>query len=167
MYAAMPAVLKAAIENAYRACGWNLEDSSYPGEINVFPTFEDVLSEFDQKMDSTAFSQEVKGNYVGALSTRMETMCNGIYGKIFGGRNLSDEELFDTNVIIDLSRVGSGETKSLIMGMLVIRLQEYRMKKEAMNLSLQHVTILEEAHHLLRRTWSRKRRRIQAHPGIR
>ncbi|MBR2257708.1 MAG: ATP-binding protein [Blautia sp.] len=154
MYAAMPAVLKAAIENAYRACGWNLEDSSYPGEINVFPTFEDVLSEFDQKMDSTAFSQEVKGNYVGALSTRMETMCNGIYGKIFGGRNLSDEELFDTNVIIDLSRVGSGETKSLIMGMLVIRLQEYRMKKEAMNLSLQHVTILEEAHHLLRRTTS-------------
>ncbi len=152
MYAAMPAVLKASIENAYRSCGWNLEDSTFPGETCVFPTFEDVLSEFDRKMDSTAFSQEVKGNYVGALSTRMETMCNGIYGKIFGGQNLTDEELFDTNVIIDLSRIGSGETKSLIMGMLVIRLQEYRMKNEAMNLPLRHITILEEAHHLLRRT---------------
>ena len=40
----------------------------------------------------------------------------------------------------------------MIMGMLVIRLQEYRMKAEAMNLPLQHVTVLEEAHNLLRRT---------------
>lgn len=152
MYAAMPAVLKAAIENAYRSCGWDLEDSSCAGSVKIFPTFEDVIAEFNQKMDATAFSQEVKGNYVGALSTRMETMCNGIYGRIFGGNNLSDEELFDANVIIDLSRVGSMETKSMIMGMLVIRLQEYRMRNEAMNLPLRHITILEEAHHLLRRT---------------
>lgn len=152
MYAAMPAVLKAGIENAYKACGWDLENSTYNGAIKVFPTFEDVLGEFNKKMDSTAFSQEVKGNYVGALSTRMETMCNGIYGKIFGGSNLSDEELFDSNVIVDLSRVGSMETKAMIMGMLVIRLQEYRMMNEAMNLPLRHITILEEAHNLLKRT---------------
>jgi len=38
------------------------------------------------------------------------------------------------------------------MGMLVIRLQEYRMRGEAMNLPLKHITVLEEAHHLLRRT---------------
>ena len=55
-------------------------------------------------------------------------------------------------MIVDLSRVGSAETKAMIMGMLVIRLQEYRMKAEAMNLPLQHVTVLEEAHNLLRRT---------------
>ena len=33
------------------------------------------------------------------------------------------------NVIIDLSRVGSSETKSLIMGMLVLKLQEHRMSE--------------------------------------
>lgn len=151
MTAAMPAVLKAAIENAYVACGWNLAESTCSGR-RIFPTVEDVLDEFNNKMNSTAFSQEVKGNYVGALSTRMESLCNGIYGEIFGGGNLTDEELFDSSVIIDLSRVGSSETKAMIMGMLLIRLQEYRMAGEAMNLPLRHITILEEAHHLLRRT---------------
>ena len=154
MYAAMPAVLKASIENAYRACGWNLTESTCKGGVRIFPTVRDVLNEFNAKMDSTAFSQEVKGNYVGALSTRMESLCNGIYGEIFGGLNLSDEELFDSNVIVDLSRTGSAETKAMIMGMLLIRLQEYRMSGEAMNLPLRHITVLEEAHHLLRRTSS-------------
>lgn len=150
MYAAMPAVLKAAIENAYKSCGWDLIKSTCKTKHKIFPTVQDVLNEFNNKMDSTAFSEEVKGNYVGALSTRMESLCNGIYGEIFGGLNIDDKDLFGSSVVIDLSRVGSSETKSMIMGMLIIRLQEYRMSGEAMNLPLQHVTILEEAHHLLR-----------------
>lgn len=154
MYAAMPAVLKAAIENAYIACGWDLTASVCCRPRPVFPTVRDVLAEFNNKMDSTAFSREVKGNYVGALSTRMESLCNGIYGELFGGDNLTDQQLFGSNVIIDLSRVGSIETKAMIMGVLLVRLQEYRMATEAMNLPLQHITVLEEAHHLLRRTSS-------------
>lgn len=153
MYAAMPAVLKASIENAYKSCGWNLKTSECLG-TKRFPTIKNVLKAFNNKMDSTAFSGEVKGNYVGALSTRMESLCNGIYEDIFAGDDMGDEMLFDSNVLIDLSRVGSSETKSMIMGFLIIRLQEYRMKYEAMNLPLKHITILEEAHHILRKTSS-------------
>ena len=151
MSAAMPAVLKSSIENAYKSSGWNLKTSECLG-IKKFPSLKDVLKEFNKKMNDTAFSEEVKGNYVGALSTRMESLCNGIYEEIFFGEDLGDEKLFDSNVLIDLSRVGSSETKSMIMGMLIMRLQEYRMQKEASNHNLQHITILEEAHHLLRRT---------------
>ena len=92
MYAAMPAVLKAAVENAYRGCGWDLGRSVCRGGYRIFPTVKDVLGELGKKMDSTAFSQEVKGNYEGALSTRLESLCNGIYRDIFSGANLSDEE---------------------------------------------------------------------------
>lgn len=151
MYAAMPAVLKASIENAYKALGWNLKTSECLGE-KKFPTVREVLTEFNKKMKNTAFSEEVKGNYVGALSTRMESLCNGIYEEIFMEKDLGDEALFGSNVIIDLSRVGSSETKAMIMGFLIVRLQEYRMKTEALNLPLRHITVLEEAHHLLRRT---------------
>ena len=52
----------------------------------------------------------------------------------------------------DLSRVGSVETKSMIMGILVMRLQEYRMISGKMDADLGHVTVLEEAHNLLKRT---------------
>lgn len=65
--------------------------------------------------------------------------------------NLGD--LFDNNAIIDISRVGSIETKSLIMGLVVMKLQEYRMSNaNGMNSPLKHVTVLEEAHNLLKKT---------------
>ena len=55
--------------------------------------------------------------------------------------------------MLDISRIGSSETKSLIMGILIMRLSEYRMSTAGeMNVSLHHVTVLEEAHNILKRT---------------
>ena len=118
----------------------------------MFPTFVDVLIELDHVIAESAFSDEVKDNYIGSLSTRIKSLTNGIYGRIFDNDELGDKKLFDENVIVDLSRVGSVETKSMIMGILVMRLQEYRMTLGMMNADLNHVTILEEAHNLLKRT---------------
>lgn len=151
MYAAMPSVLNTAIESAYKACGWNLNSSRCAGQ-RIFPTVKDVLIALKQKMETTAFSEEVKGNYLGALSTRLESLCNGIYADIFSGADIGDTSLFEENVLIDLSRAGSPEISAMIMGILLIRLREYRMSEGALNHPLRHITVLEEAHHLLRRT---------------
>ena len=49
--------------------------------------------------------------------------------------------------------MGSTETKSLITGILFIKLQEHRMtSNNGANSKLRHVTVLEEAHNLLRKT---------------
>ena len=154
MYAAMPAVLKDAIESSYVSCGWSLTHSVC--EPKHFPTFETLLKKLPEIMDSSAYSKDTKGDYTGALVTRVKSLTNGINGQIFcSGEELSSEQLFDQNVIVDLSRVGSMETKSLLMGILMIKLQEYRMAKaDETNVGLRHVTVLEEAHNLLRRTSS-------------
>ena len=152
MYAAMPAVLKDSVERAYISAGWDLSDSTNEYSDELFPTFTDVLTELTAVMEESAFSQEVKDNYIGSLATRIKSLTNGIYRKIFSNNELGDECLFDSNVIVDLSRVGSLETKSMIMGILVMRLQEYRMTWGLMNSDLKHVTVLEEAHNLLKRT---------------
>ena len=152
MYAAMPAVLKDSVERAYIATGWDLSTSRNKYDDSFFPTFVDVLEELNAVVAESAFSQEVKDNYVGSLATRIKSLTNGIYGRIFDNAELGDEALFDENIIVDLSRVGSIETKSMIMGILVMRLQEYRMTSGKMNADLQHVTVLEEAHNLLKRT---------------
>lgn len=152
MYAAMPAVLKDAVERAYLHSGWNLNTSENKYADGLFPTFLDILEELNNVVMESAFSQEVKDNYLGSLATRIQSLTNGIYGKIFANDELGDEKLFDHNVIVDLSRVGSVETKSMIMGILVMRLQEYRMSTGRMNADLNHVTVLEEAHNLLKRT---------------
>ena len=152
MYAAMPAVLKDSVERAYINAGWNLETSNNKYSELLFPTFVDVLEELNNVVTESAFSQEVKDNYIGSLATRVKSLTNGIYGRIFDNNELGDETLFDENVIVDLSRVGSTETKSMIMGILVMRLQEYRMTSGKMNADLKHITVLEEAHNLLKKT---------------
>lgn len=153
MYAAMPAVLKEAIERIYVEAGWDLEDSVNYNGIRHFPTFRDLLIALPEVIKESAYSQEVKSNYIGSLVTRIRSLTNGIYGRIFSADETDNEVLFDQNCIVDLSRVGSMETKSLIMGILVMRLQEYRVSNaKEMNSKLKHVTVLEEAHNLLRRT---------------
>lgn len=153
MYAAMPAVLKSAIIKAYEDCGWDVINSRYNGIEVFYPNFNDVLKAIRVIIENTAFSSDNKGDYTGALCTRVESLTNGIPGMIFSGTGISDEILFNQNSIVDLSRIGSIETKSLIMGLIVLKLQEYRLSQSiAPNQKLNHVVVLEEAHNLLKRT---------------
>lgn len=150
MYAAMPAVLKDAVLSAYSACGWDLTSSKNMISDTLFPTFQDLLDQLIRVIDESAYSDEVKSNYAGSLTTRVRSLTNGLNGQIFASRERDNHILFDTNVIVDLSRIGSQETKALIMGILVMRLSEHRMSQATeSNSKLHHVTVLEEAHNIL------------------
>ena len=152
MYAAMPAVLKMAVEKSYVDCGWNLNTSRNQFGEEIYPCFADIAKNIKAVIDSSEYDNDNKGAYKGALHTRLLSLSNGLNGMIFTQDEIPSEKLFDENVIIDLSRVGSTETKSLIMGMLILKLQEHRMAyAEGMNAALRHVTVLEEAHNLLKR----------------
>lgn len=152
MYAAMPAVLKDAVLCAYEDCGWDLVESVNKISDELFPTFTDLEKELWTVIENSAYSDELKGNYIGSLVTRIKSLNNGLNGQIFASDEIDNKLLFDKNVIIDLSRIGSLETKSLIMGILVMRLNEYRMSEATeMNSKLKHVTVLEEAHNILKR----------------
>lgn len=152
MYAAMPAVLKKAVEKSYENAGWDLAASTNNIDVRLFPNFIDVMQNVAEIINSSEYSDENKGNYKGALVTRLESLTNGLNGLIFSNDDISDDKLFDKNVIVDLSRVGSMETKALIMGILVMKLSEYRMAKGGINSELKHICVLEEAHNLLKRT---------------
>ena len=163
MYAAMPAILKEAIESAYVSKGWDLLNSVYIEEGEpVFPTFIDVLQELPKIINSSEYSADTKGDYIGALVTRVNSMTNGIYGQIFCDEfEVENTTLFDENCVVDLSRVGSSETKSLIMGILILKLTEYRMANTGKgNSVLKHITVLEEAHNILKNS-----KNIQSNAG--
>ena len=154
LYAAMPALLKASFEQAYISHGWDLNHSIYIDRKNgKFPTFKDIVRILPVLLDKSDFSTQTKGDYVGSLVTRVESLTNGLLGQIFSEKAVEDKVLFDENTIVDLSRIGSAETKALLMGVLVLKLSEYRQSTSVgTDLPLKHVTILEEAHNLLKRT---------------
>lgn len=153
MYAAMPAVLKNAVEKAYEDCGWELAASRNPYGEGLYPSFVDVARNVREIIDSSEYDAENKGAYKGSLLTRLNSLTTGINSMVFSPDEIDASELFDGRTIVDLSRVGSSETKSLLMGILVLKLQEHRMTQGIEhNSGLRHLTVLEEAHNLLKRT---------------
>ena len=153
MYAAMPAVLKDAVSRSYADCGWDLATSENPFGPGLWPTFADVARNVREILDESEYDAENKGAYKGSLLTRLQSLTNGLNGMMLVADEVPAEQLFDENCVVDLSRVGSAETKSLLMGLLVVKLQEHRMATSpGMNLPLRHLTVLEEAHNLLKRT---------------
>lgn len=155
MYAAMPAVLKDAVARSYEDCGWDLAASDNPYGADLFPCFADVARNVREILDSSEYDAENKGAYKGSLLTRLNSLTNGLNGMMLSSSEVDATVLFDANTVVDLSRIGSAETKSLLMGLLVLKLQEHRMtKKKGMNQPLRHLTVLEEAHNLLKRSSS-------------
>lgn len=154
MYAAMPSLLKQALVRCYEEKGWDVERSvNYEGRI--FPGFQDLLRVLPEIIAESDFEGEVKGNYVGALVERVRELTEGIERQVFSGAAVPDDLLFDGKCIVDLSRGLSTETKSLVMGIIVMRMYEYLSSsstEKGMNQPLRHVTVLEEAHNLLRKT---------------
>ena len=103
MYAAMPAVLKDAIERSYQKVGWDLRNSE--SEKGIFPTFFDLLDILPGVIEESHYSKDTQSDYVGALCTRVKSLTNGIYGSVLCAEDaLSDAEMFDQNVIVDLKR---------------------------------------------------------------
>lgn len=155
MYDAMPAFFKDAILKAYEAVGWDLGSSTFEGDNLEYPDFDILAEQLDKLIANSDYAAEIKSNYRGALLTRVKSLAVGLNKYIFTEEQTPYEQLFDENCILDISRVKSSETKALLMGLMVYILNEYRMdQKTENNTGLRHVTVLEEAHNLLKNTSS-------------
>ena len=66
MYAAMPAILKEAIEKAYVSTGWDLTLSEN-SKGRKFPNSADILEQIETVINESKYSADSKGDYSGAL----------------------------------------------------------------------------------------------------
>ena len=153
MYDAMPAFFKDAILRSYEEVGWDLGSSTFDGEEPEYPDFEVLVEQLNKLIEESDYASDIKSNYRGALVTRVKSLAVGLNKFIFTSEQTPYEVLFDQNCILDISRVKSTETKALIMGLMVYILNEYRVdRKTENNNGLKHITVLEEAHNLLKNT---------------
>ena len=153
LYDAMPAFLKDAILKSYEYVGWDLGSSTFEGEKLEYPDFDILVEQLDKLIEASDYASDIKSNYRGALITRVKSLTVGLNKFLFNSNQTPYEKIFDENCILDISRVKSSETKALIMGIMVYALNEYRMDhKTGNNRELKHVTVMEEAHNLLKNT---------------
>ena len=155
MYDAMPSFFKDAMLKSYECVGWDLGSSTFEGDNLEYPDFEILAEQLNNLIENSDYASDIKSNYRGALITRVKSLTVGLNKFIFTSEQTPYERIFDENCILDISRVKSGETKALIMGMMVYILNENRVdKKPSNNNGLKHITVLEEAHNLLKNTSS-------------
>lgn len=160
MYGPMPYILEEAIHKVYEKKGWSFETEDHPyytdsSEVDYdrkslfFPNMEDLKEEVIRVVDSAGYYQDLQNNIKAALKTRINNLTLGVKGKIFNSRHSFDSKLlFETPTIIELSNIVDDEEKAFLMGLILNKLYSYKEEK-GQSKSLNHITVIEEAHRLL------------------
>jgi uncharacterized protein len=102
------------------------------------------------------YGPEVERNVRGFISVRLGSLRLGTPGRFFeGGHPLDFARLLNSAVVLEIEDVGDDQDKAFVMGTVLIRLTEYlrlRQHRDGRAVDgLRHLTVLEEAHRLLRR----------------
>jgi len=151
-----PQVMSAAIIRCYEQAGWDLVLGEPSGRVTdpAYPTLADLQRAAEEVVSEVRYGPEVAANVNGFIKVRLDSLRLGTTGRFFdGGHPLDFEELLTRNVVLEIESVGDDTDKAFLMGAVLIRLAEHlqqRAKGHA-DLGLLHLTVLEEAHRLLRR----------------
>ena len=159
LYAAMPNILEQCLIRVYQHCGWDFikNTNRYQALLDdelLYPTFSDLCAEVDRYLNDAKFGDELKGNYRGALLSRLQSFTSGPKGTLLNTpRHLDCDELGGGRVVISLDSLADDADKSIIMGVIIAQYFEYLKVKSAGSTKkrLSHLVVIEEAHHLFAR----------------
>ena len=163
MWSPLPQVLEQCMLRAYQDRGWDLlSDQNHrlaDGEDRAlaFPTLRELAGTVDDIVGRLGFDPEARDRVRGSLATRISGLRAGSKGALFDTRTpLSMASLLGGPAILELERLADESDKAFLMGLLLIRLAEFRRGQQraagadhARGDALRHVLVIEEAHRLL------------------
>jgi hypothetical protein len=152
-----PQVLAAALTHCYEQAGWDMVTgtAATPGAQPAYPGLEDLQATALQVVRDIGYGREVADNVRGFVSVRIGSLRHGTAGRFLDGSHPLDfAQLLDRNVVLEIEDAGDDRDKAFLMGSVLIRLTEHlrlRHRTEGAALPrLRHLTVIEEAHRLLR-----------------
>jgi hypothetical protein len=152
-----PQVLSAALTRVYEQAGWDLVtgQSATPGVQPAYPGLEDLQAAALAVVDEAGYGREVRDNVRGFVTVRIGSLRLGTTGRFLdGGHPIDFGKLLDADVVLEIEDAGDDHDKAFLMGAVLIRLTEHlrlrhRHEQQA-PVRLRHLTVIEEAHRLLR-----------------
>jgi hypothetical protein len=152
-----PQVLAAALTRSYETLGWDLTLSS-PAHAGVqprYPTLADLEVVAREVVETIGYGPEVTADVRGFMAVRLASLRLGTTGRIFeASLGLDLDRLLHRNVVFEIEDVGDDRDKAFLMGAVLIQVVEHlrvRDRRSPHTGGLRHLTVLEEAHRLLRR----------------
>lgn len=173
MEAAIPQILEAALYRSYENMGWDLNTSTHniykdpfaPGCYS-FPILQDLLKTTEEIVKEQGFDERLQKDYIGSVKARLQGLLVGAKGQIFNTlRSIDFSELIQRRVVIELEEIRNGAEKSLLIAFIMTNVIQALKNEHRKNSKFRHLTLIEEAHHLLTRadssTSSNKRQAIE------
>jgi hypothetical protein len=152
-----PQVLSAALGRVYTEAGWDLAlGEPAPGRAEpAYPTLTSLQEAAERVVAAIGYSQRVTDDVLGFIRVRIASLRHGTTGRFLeGGHPVDFTSLLRRNVVLEIEDVGDDADKAFLMGTVLIRLAEHlRLAHRAGGGApgLAHLTVVEEAHRLLRR----------------
>jgi DNA helicase HerA-like ATPase len=132
------------------------------GEMDQLPNYPKIEGAIDtakEVLKARGYTDEVSRGIGAAVETRLTYLSRGTRGKILNVNNSTPwKDLFDSVTVVNLSHITNTKDRALIMSLLLVALQEYRIsryandeayRKSAQSNELMHLTVIEEAHNVL------------------
>lgn len=155
MYTPMPYVLERAIYEIYEDCGWNIKTDTNSNGNDIYPTIEDLYFKIPQIVTDMGYDQRMCNDLIGSLGARINSLRLGAKGDTLNvARSYPIERLFSGNTVIELEDIGDDDVKAFIISLLLVNLLEYRRMQPDSQLEVKHITLIEEAHRLLKNVQS-------------
>jgi uncharacterized protein len=153
-----PQVLSAALTRVYEEAGWDLAlgETIAPDANPGYPNLTDLQRAAIRIVREVGYSQRITDDVLGFIKVRLSSLRLGTTGRFLeGGHQIDFGRLLRTNAVLEIEDVGDDSDKAFLMGTVLIRLAEHlRMASRATpggQVTLRHLTVIEEAHRLLRR----------------
>ncbi|HEY3608107.1 MAG TPA: ATP-binding protein [Pseudonocardiaceae bacterium] len=151
-----PQILAAALTRCYEEQGWDLTlgESVHSGATPRWPTLADLQRVATAVVGEIGYGKEIADNVQGFIKVRLGSLRLGTAGRFFeGGHPLDFGQLLRRNVVLEIEHVGDDADKAFFMGAVLLRLSQQLWVSAHGNPAppLRHLTVIEEAHRLLRR----------------
>lgn len=155
LYPPMPYVLEQSIQEIYEDRGWDLAINVNPRgkSPRAFPTLSDLAEKVSAVIERMGYDERITMDVRAGLLARINQLrMGGGKGLMFDVRqSTSGHLLFERPCILELKNLVSDDEKAFLIGLILIRLYEHaEVSRGRRDGKLHHVTLIEEAHRLLR-----------------
>jgi hypothetical protein len=144
----MPEVLQRALNRLYVEHGWNPRHVAPAGEPP--PTIEDLASAVEVTVSELGYTGELAGNIKAGLVLRLRNLTLGPAGTLLdSASSVSVSWLLEKPTVIELAAISRAEEQALVLAVLLLQVRHH-WRLAGRSDTLRHVTVIEEAHRLLR-----------------
>lgn len=169
LYPPMPYVLEQSLQEVYEDRGWNLAtNTNRRGKHSerLFPTLSDLIAKIETVTQRLQYDAQITMNIRAGLLARLNMLrIGGGKGRMLNTRrSIPPHVLFETPCVLELKSIVSDDEKAFFIGLILIRLYEYCELNIKATGQLRHVTLIEEAHRLLRNVSTEQGSDVVANP---